>query len=191
MNKLVVAVKQYWEEQGVSDIVLNNRAIGGEVNAIFLNLGRMGEKNQYTEAFKSFGKVEQLDLALYVLDKIESDVGSLPDHLKQELIELLSNNRPIPSIQEIKEKAEAYQRYVVVLEIIDDWNENMIGVGFSRTEDMNRAILGEFDYVLNERTGHPLTSDFKSYLGCLIEEGKRLPSFVDIEEMNTGLVGGV
>ncbi|WP_175888166.1 hypothetical protein [Burkholderia contaminans] len=191
MNKLVVAVKQYWEEQGVSDIVLNNRRISDEVNVIYLKLGKMGEKDQHTEAFKSFGKIEQLDLALYVLDKIESDVGTLPDHLKQELVELLSNNSPIPSIEEIKEKAESYQRYVAVLEIIDDWNENMVGVGFSRTEDMHRAIISEFDHVVNERTGHALTSDFKTYLGNLIEEGKRLPSFVDIEELNTGLVGGV
>lgn len=184
MNKLVLAVKEYWNEQGISDIVLNNKRISSDVNSVYLKSGKIGEKDQYTEAFKTFGKIEQLDLALYVLDKIELDVGVLPEHLRGELVELLADNRAIPSIDEIRERAEAHQRYVVMLELINDWNANMVDVGFSKTEDMHVAILSELDSVLKERTGNSIYSDFKTYLGYLIEDGKRLPSFAELEEMN-------
>lgn len=184
MNKLVVAVKEYWEKKGVSDIIENNRTIKEEVNAAYLNMDELG-------AYRSFGKIEKLDLSLYVLDKIQADVGALPDHLREELLELLSNDKPIPSMEEIRERAEAHQRYVTVLELIEDWNENMAGVGFERKDEMNKAILGEFDHVLKERTGKSLTKDFKEYLGYLIEEGDKLPSFSDMEEFNTNIAGGV
>ncbi|MCW5156371.1 hypothetical protein [Burkholderia cenocepacia] len=191
MNKLVLAVKERWKEEGVSGIILNNRCIGGDVHSIYLHMEDLGDKNQYNESYRSFGKIEKLDLSLYVLDKIQSDVGALPDHLREELVELLSNDKPIPSMEEIRERAEAHQRYVTVLEIIEDWNENMVGVGFERKDEMNEAILGEFDHVLNERTGKNLTKDFKAYLGYLIEEGNKLPSFDEIEEMNTMFAGEI
>ncbi|MGU4699133.1 hypothetical protein K6L09_20920 [Burkholderia cepacia] len=191
MNKLVIAVKEYWNEQGISDIVLNNKRISSDVNSVYLKSGKIGDKDQYTEAFKTFGKIEQLDLALYVLDKIELEVGALPEHLRGELVELLADNRAIPTIDEIRERAEAHQRYVVVLELINDWNANMVGLGFSKTEDMHQAILSELDSVLKERTGNGIYSDFKTYLGHLIEDGKSLPSFADLEEMNNGFVSGI
>lgn len=196
MNKIVEAMKQHWDEYGISVILANKRTIAAEVNSLYLKTTASDkEQEQYNQGVISFSMKDRQELAKHVIAKIEDLIEKkLPAHINDELTDLLANNKDIPDIFDIAKMADDYNKLSEINLRITNYNNDTIHMKFLDNLiyiDLCNVLLNKIDKLIQERTNTTLVSGYKTYLKYLAEDRQQIPSYAEIEKMNKELMGGI
>ncbi|WP_205193177.1 hypothetical protein [Burkholderia sp. LMG 13014] len=175
MNKLVEAMKQHWDEFGISSILANQRTIATEVNSLYLKTTASGkQREQYDHGLRSFSMEDQQELAKHIVAKIEGLIEkNLPAHIHNELIDILVDNKDIPDIFYINKMVDDHNKLCHLNSIIENWNTETTQHKLADNRVYLRLcnfLINKIDKLIQERTSTALVSEYKTYLKYL---GKR------------------
>lgn len=196
MNKLVEAMKQHWDEFGISVILANQRTIATEVNSLYLKTTASGkQREQYDHGLRSFSMEDQQELAKHIVAKIEDLIEkNLPAHIHNELIDILVDNKDIPDIFYINKMVDDHNKLCHLNSIIENWNAETTQHKLTDNRVYLRLcnfLINKIDKLIQERTSTALVSEYKTYLKYLAEDRRQIPSYAEIEKMNKEIMGGI